>query len=235
MTIFVIPDIHGEYDKLMRLMNKIIEERKPEDTIVFLGDYIDRGDRSKDVVNYLFDFLSNDENVVPLLGNHDDEFYRIMENIDRLNIYDIEWLSRYCIETLDSYNVDTTTLTCNSVEDVLRNDYDFIKNELKKLKESKDYKKFKILMVNCKNYYKKGKYIFTHSGGVSWKPVEKQTVDQLIWSRDFQPRKDGFIHVCGHTPTSSGKVEEHNDMLLCDVGAVFRDIELPFVKLEELK
>ncbi|AAX92344.1 serine/threonine protein phosphatase [Staphylococcus phage Twort] len=235
MSIFVIPDIHGEYDKLMRLMNKIIEERKPEDTIVFLGDYIDRGDRSKDVVNYLFDLLLNDENVVALLGNHDDELYRIIENIDRLGIYDIEWLSRYCMETLDSYGVDIATLTCNIVEDVLRNDYDFIKNELNKLKESEDYRKFKVFMTNCRRYYKKDKYIFTHSGGVSWKPVEGQTVDQLMWSRDFQPRKDGFIHVCGHTPTSSGQVEKHNDMLLCDVGAVFRDIELPFIKLEELE
>lgn len=232
MVIYVVPDIHGEYDKLTTLMNKIKKERKPEDTIVFLGDYIDRGDKSKDVVSYLFDLLSNDENVVALLGNHDDEFYRIMENIERLNIYNIEWLSRYCIETLNSYGVNTTVLKYNDIEDVLRNHYDFIKSELKRLKKSEDYRKFKILMVNCKKYYKEGKYIFSHSGGVSWKPIEEQTIDQLLWSRDFRPRKDGLIHVCGHTPTSSGQVENHNNMLLCDVGAIFKDIDLPFIKLE---
>ncbi|XWX32187.1 NinI-like serine-threonine phosphatase [Staphylococcus phage PG-2021_8] len=232
MAIYVIPDIHGGYNKLVTLMDKINKERRPEDIIVFLGDYIDRGKRSKDVVNYVFDLVSNDDNVVALLGNHDDEFYRVMEKVDYLDIYSIEWLSRYCIETLDSYGVSTSTLKYESVEDNIRNHYDSIKEELKKFKESEDYRKFKILMVNCRKYYKEGKYIFSHSGGVSWKPIEEQTIDQLIWSRDFQPRKDGFIHVCGHTPTSSGEVEEHNDMLLCDVGAVFRDVELPLIKLE---
>ncbi|BDA81601.1 serine/threonine protein phosphatase [Staphylococcus phage vB_SsapH-Golestan-100] len=231
MAIYVIPDIHGEYGKLMTVMDTINKERRPEDTIVFLGDYIDRGKRSKDVVNYVFDLVANDDNVVALLGNHDDEFYSIMENVERLSIYNIEWLSRYCIETLNSYGVSTVTLKYKSVEDNLRNHYDFIKSELIKLKESEDYRKFKILMVNCRKYYKEGKYIFSHSGGVSWKPIEEQTVDQLLWSRDFQPRKDGLIHVCGHTPTKSGEVEEINDMLLCDVGVVFREIEFPLIKL----
>lgn len=235
MAIYVVPDIHGEYQKLLTIMDKINNERKPEETIVFLGDYVDRGKRSKDVVNYIFDLMSNDDNVVTLLGNHDDEFYNIMENVDRLSIYDIEWLSRYCIETLNSYGVSTVTLKYSSVEENLRNNYDFIKSELKKLKESDDYRKFKILMVNCRKYYKEDKYIFSHSGGVSWKPVEEQTIDQLIWSRDFQSRKDGFTYVCGHTPTDSGKVEINGDMLMCDVGAVFRNIDFPFIKLEVKK
>ncbi|MGI4594301.1 metallophosphoesterase, partial [Klebsiella pneumoniae] len=173
MAIYVVPDIYGEYQKLLTIMDKINNERKPEETIVFLGDYVDRGKRSKDVVNYIFDLMSNDDNVVTLLGNHDDEFYNIMENVDRLSIYDIEWLSRYCIETLNSYGVSTVTLKYSSVEENLRNNYDFIKSELKKLKESDDYRKFKILMVNCRKYYKEDKYIFSHSGGVSWKPVEE--------------------------------------------------------------
>ena len=43
MAIYVVPDIHGEYEKLITIMNKIDKERQPEDVIVFLGDYIDRG------------------------------------------------------------------------------------------------------------------------------------------------------------------------------------------------
>lgn len=62
--------------------------------------------------------------------------------------------------------------------------------------------------------------------------MRKQTVNELLWSRDFAERNDGYIHVCGHTPTITGTVEEHNDVLLCDVGAVYRDIELPLIELE---
>ena len=233
MAIYVVPDIHGEYSKLLNVMEKINKVRKPHETVVFLGDYIDRGDCSKDVVNYMFELMSNDDNVVALLGNHDDEFYNIMERVERLNIYDIEWLSRYCIETLSSYGVSTLPLKYNSVEDNMRDNFDFIKEELIKLKKSEDYRKFKILMVNCRKYYKEGKYIFSHSGGVSYKPVEEQTVNELIWTRDFKPRNDDYIYVCGHTPTGSGEVEKNGSMLMCDVGAVFRDIEIPLIKLEE--
>lgn len=92
---------------------------------------------------------------------------------------------------------------------------------------------FDEIVDNLYYQHKEGKYIFSHSGGVSWKPIEEQTIDQLLWSKDFRPRKDGLIHVCGHTPTSSGQVENHNNMLLCDVGAIFKDIDLPFIKLED--
>ena len=233
MAIYVVPDIHGEYNKLLNVMEKINKVRKPNETIVFLGDYIDRGDRSKDVVNYMFEIMSNDDNIVALLGNHDDEFYNIMERAERLNIYDIEWLSRYCIETLSSYGVSTLPLKYNSVEDNMRDNFDFIKEELIKLKKSDDYRKFKLLMVNCRKYYKEGKYIFSHSGGVSYKPVEEQTVNELIWSRDFKTRNDDYIYVCGHTPTNSREVEQIGNILMCDVGAVFGVSELPLIRLEE--
>ena len=232
MAIYVVPDIHGEYNKLLNVMEKINKVRKPNETIVFLGDYIDRGDRSKDVVNYMFEIMSNDDNVVVLLGNHDGEFYNIMERVERLNIYDIEWLSRYCIETLSSYGVSTLPLKYNSVEDNMRDNFDFIKEELIKLKKSDDYRKFKILMVNCRKYYKEGKYIFSHSGGVSYKPVEEQTVNELIWTRDFKPRKDDYVYVCGHTPTNSREVEQVGNILMCDVGAVFGVNEIPLIKLD---
>ena len=233
MAIYVVPETHGEYSKLLNVMQKINKVRKPNETIVFLGDYIDRGKRSKDVVNYMFEIMSNDDNIVALLGNHDDEFYNIMERAERLNIYDIEWLSRYCIETLSSYGVSTLPLKYNSVEDNMRDNFDFIKEELIKLKKSDDYRKFKLLMVNCRKYYKEGKYIFSHSGGVSYKPVEEQTVNELIWSRDFKTRNDDYIYVCGHTPTNSREVEQIGNILMCDVGAVFGVSELPLIRLEE--
>lgn len=232
MAIYVVPDIHGEYNKLLNVIRRINKVREPNETIVFLGDYIDRGDNSKDVVNYIFALMSNDDNVVALLGNHDDVFYSIMESSDRLEFHHIDWLSRYCMETLNSYGASTITLKYDSVLNNLKYNLDFIKEELNKVKQSEDYRKFKILMANCRKYYKEGKYIFTHSGGVSYKPVEEQTLNELIWSRDFKPRNDDYIYVCGHTPTDSGEVEKNGSMLMCDVGAVFRDIEIPLIKLE---
>ena len=47
--IIAITDIHGECSKLEVLLDKL--EIKPEDTIVFMGDYIDRGPDSKGVID----------------------------------------------------------------------------------------------------------------------------------------------------------------------------------------
>lgn len=233
MAIYVVPDIHGEYNKLLNVMEKINKVRKPNETIVFLGDYIDRGKKSKEVVNFMFDIMSNDDNVVALLGNHDDVFYRVMESSDRLEPHHIDWLSRYCIETLNSYGASTVSLKYESVIDNLKYNLDFIKEEMNKIKQSDDYRKFKLLMVNCRRYYKEGKYIFSHSGGVSYKTVEEQSLDELLWSRDFKTRNDDYIYVCGHTPTNSREVEQIGNILMCDVGAVFGVSELPLIKLEE--
>ncbi|MBW2169638.1 MAG: metallophosphoesterase, partial [Deltaproteobacteria bacterium] len=50
--IFVIGDIHGCLDMLKRLMDKIAWQPE-KDRLIFLGDYIDRGENSKGVVDYV--------------------------------------------------------------------------------------------------------------------------------------------------------------------------------------
>ena len=52
--IFVIGDIHGCFDKLCALMNKI-PINFTQDQLIFIGDYIDRGSGSLEVVDYLID------------------------------------------------------------------------------------------------------------------------------------------------------------------------------------
>ena len=47
---YFIGDIHGYLDKLLSLMNKIEAELEHGDTLVFLGDYIDRGRFSFEVI-----------------------------------------------------------------------------------------------------------------------------------------------------------------------------------------
>ena len=56
MNIFAIGDIHGCLKQLVTLQDKIFnypEYNKDEDLLLYLGDYIDRGPSSKDVVNHI--------------------------------------------------------------------------------------------------------------------------------------------------------------------------------------
>ncbi len=66
--IVVIGDVHGCYDELLLMMDKINNSIHEFEHIVFVGDYIDRGPKSKEVFNYVQDI----PNVVMLKGNHED-------------------------------------------------------------------------------------------------------------------------------------------------------------------
>ena len=63
-----ISDIHGEFDKLCAVLDKISPQK--EDTIVFMGDYIDRGKKSRQVVDKIID-MQNVCNCVYLIGSHE--------------------------------------------------------------------------------------------------------------------------------------------------------------------
>ncbi|MCI5121675.1 MAG: serine/threonine protein phosphatase, partial [Candidatus Electrothrix sp. AUS4] len=64
----VIGDIHGCLNPLRNLLNLIENEAG---TFVFLGDYIDRGSESKEVVECVLEFKKKHRNVITLLGNHE--------------------------------------------------------------------------------------------------------------------------------------------------------------------
>lgn len=70
--LIAIGDIHGEINKLNKLLKKL--DIRPDDTVVFLGDYVDRGNHSKEVVERLIE-LSKFCHCEFLMGNH--EYYML--------------------------------------------------------------------------------------------------------------------------------------------------------------
>ncbi len=78
-----ISDIHGEYEKLCSVLDKV--SPKKDDTIIFMGDYIDRGKKSREVVDKIID-MQNVCNCVYLIGSHEyallhantDEYYHYL-------------------------------------------------------------------------------------------------------------------------------------------------------------
>jgi serine/threonine protein phosphatase 1 len=70
MSTIAIGDIHGNLEALDELLKQLTPEIKSEDTIVFLGDYIDRGPDSKACIQRIIEFRHNAKaRVVTLLGN----------------------------------------------------------------------------------------------------------------------------------------------------------------------
>lgn len=66
---YVISDIHGCYNTLKILLNKI--KFSKSDELYFLGDYIDRGPNSKKVIDFIMELEDDNYNIVCLMGNHE--------------------------------------------------------------------------------------------------------------------------------------------------------------------
>ena len=97
---FAIGDIHGELDHLRALIAKL-PPLDDDDTLVFLGDYIDRGPKSEEVVRVVRAFARElGCKVVMLRGNHEDAWLRV---IDRGWPEFVFPVSNGCLATMRSY------------------------------------------------------------------------------------------------------------------------------------
>ena len=72
MKRYVVGDIHGCYDELCLLLDKIYDHADGEPRkIIFVGDYVDRGPNSKEVIEQVMRMQSRGDTVA-LMGNHED-------------------------------------------------------------------------------------------------------------------------------------------------------------------
>ncbi|MBN2160845.1 MAG: serine/threonine protein phosphatase [Spirochaetes bacterium] len=80
---YIIGDIHGYYDRLVNLFTKLAKLVTDDDTVIFLGDYIDRGAHSYEVIDFLV-YLRQSETMktVFLKGNHEDMFMSYLKGED---------------------------------------------------------------------------------------------------------------------------------------------------------
>lgn len=97
--LIAIGDIHGCSTALARLLDEIAP--RPEDTIVTLGDYVNRGPDSRGVIERLMD-LGDQCTLVPLLGNHDEVFLEVLVGREPLD----QLLSMGGEPTLESYGYE---------------------------------------------------------------------------------------------------------------------------------
>jgi serine/threonine protein phosphatase 1 len=208
--IFAIGDIHGCLEKLTELMNKIGIDRQ-NDTLVFIGDYIDRGKYSREVIDYVIRLQSGHKNIICLRGNHEQMFLRYLDGIDE-GLY----LGNGGRATLDSYGI-------------------FLSDDIEKRKDkiSAQHRKFFQSLVP---YYDTDKYIFVHAGLRPGLPLQEQALDDLLWIRyEFIESKNDFgkIVIFGHTPLPSPMIDKNK--IGIDTGAVYGGpltcVELPEMKL----
>src|ERR1700692_818092 len=98
--LFAIGDIQGCPDELDAILKKIAPAAG--DTVVFVGDYVDRGPSARDVIELALDLERGNAECVFLKGNHED---MMMSYLGMPGNYGESFLFNGGIATLDSYGV----------------------------------------------------------------------------------------------------------------------------------
>ena len=117
MPTFAVGDIHGHLDALQDLLGQLRGEARQGDTVVFLGDYIDRGPATKQCIDAILRFRKDcDANVVCLLGNHEDWCLRSMRDHRRHS-----WLlGMEAFDTIRSYSAEAEAVLRKAAENTGR-------------------------------------------------------------------------------------------------------------------
>jgi serine/threonine protein phosphatase 1 len=98
---FAIPDIHGCANTFAALLHDVLRIRA-SDTLYLLGDYTDRGPRSKEVLDHIFELRRKGYSIHPIRGNHDDMLLRACGDLDYFRV----WILNGGGATLESFNVE---------------------------------------------------------------------------------------------------------------------------------
>ena len=105
---WVIPDVHGCIKTLRYLLEDRIDLQK-DDTVFFLGDYIDRGPDSKGLIDYLMNLQNSGYNIRCIRGNHEDYCIRAWEDDQKKILFhsaiEKDWRRNGGTKTLESFGV----------------------------------------------------------------------------------------------------------------------------------
>lgn len=192
---YVIGDIHGCSDLLEELLRKV-KPLSQSDTVIFIGDYIDRGADSKGVIDIVLKFRTEHNRVITLMGNHEIMMMNAIKGNDVK-----EFLSLGGLATLKSYGYDA-----DSFEEFARG----IPPEHRSF--------FQELLP----YWEDAHYIYVHAGLQPGVHLSQQSPDWLFWSRDafINTTFDfGKKVIYGHTPNDKPKIDLNK--IGIDTGAVY--------------
>ena len=191
---YAVGDIHGRLDLLDDLLRRIEADasRFPADvqrTLIFLGDYIDRGPASRGVVDRLLTGPLAGFTTVRLMGNHEEALLSFLDRISD----GLDWLTFGGLETLLSYGVPLRTLP-SSGRQVIE-----LRAALAAAVPESHLKFFR----RCVFRHEIGDYVFVHAGVRPGISLEKQTPGDMMWIRDDFLRNriplPGRVVVHGHT------------------------------------
>ena len=206
---YAIGDVHGRLDLLEQLLERIEADLacRParKSMLVFIGDLIDRGPQSAQVVERLRTYKRDGVRSIFLLGNHEEVLLRILRGDSTLVQ---SWLKFGGTECLGSYGVNTRDLRGQSAKEVV---------ETARKAVPAEHVKFLTSFIDSCRF---GDYLFVHAGIRPGIEFDQQKQSDLRWIREpflMDETDHGFVVVHGHTIRP--EVEERPNRIGIDTGA----------------
>jgi serine/threonine protein phosphatase 1 len=191
VRVYAIGDIHGRADLLDRLTARIDADLHrnpvPHSIEIYLGDYIDRGPSSREVIDRLI-ARQRTHSVVCLKGNHESLVTDFIKHPEVL----AHWQEFGALTTLMSYGLHPKFRPGAHEQVELAREFN--------LALPKSHREF---FANLKLYFSCGDYFFVHAGVKPGIRLGKQREEDLLWIRDEFLSYEGWfgkIVVHGHTP-----------------------------------
>jgi serine/threonine protein phosphatase 1 len=203
--VYVMGDLHGCVELLRRAEAAILRDLNGESGhFVLLGDLIDRGPDSAEVLDHVQRRAPKGITRQVLMGNHEAMFTRFLENPAAA----ADWLGFGGMETLLSYGIEA---------------YSFASLPLAKQKQllsahiPEEHRQF---LANLPAVLQWGHVVFAHAGLDFAAEPQEQTEDQVLWRRSPMPADqvpEGFVFVHGHFPIKVPRLDHR--VINLDVGA----------------
>ena len=188
--IYVMSDIHGQYEKYLAMLKEI--DLKDEDELYILGDVVDRGPHP---IKILQD-MSMRANVFPLLGNHDATALYLLK---RLNV---EVNEENCETQLSAEDMRALAMWLADGGDTTLSEFRRLPIEERQylLEYLDEFLPYEELTVGD------NRFVLVHGGLAGFDPakgLDEYGADELVWTRpgvDERYWEDRLV-ILGHTPT----------------------------------
>lgn len=211
--LIAVGDIHGHLDLLNDLLGQISNRpdhagRGGQDHLIFLGDYVDRGPNSAQVIDRLCQVQQDAPNAVFLKGNHEEMMVSFLQAGDLTKGY--HWLRNGGDATSESYGVRPP----DDLEDT--NALLEFRSELAAVVPDAHWQFLDALQVS----HRAGDYIFVHAGLRPGIPFADQRDEDMIWIRDRFLQSDADFGGCvvhGHSPSPTPDI--HPNRIGLDTGS----------------
>lgn len=205
MRILAIGDIHGYLVALDALLDAV--KPNPDDWLIFVGDYVDRGPDSKGVLDRVI-ALERTGRVIALRGNHEE---MMLVSRDEPGLSPM-WLMNGGEQTLASYAQPGKQGT---ISDVPRAHWNFLDHV-------------------CTDFFETPKHIFVHADLLPKVGLGAQPPQVLRWQKlmPHPPHFSGKLMICGHTVQPSGLPLDLGFAVCIDTGIYLPDGRLTCLDVE---